>query len=353
MRRRRAGGADRAPTTPNRVAEVSARCTWWHAYLWPRMPRRSAAAALPLRPHFPFFPSNPLAACLPACLPGRGFPSLAVGLRPGVDVFEGAAAEFVLGLLLAFVVLVAGDLRSRCDRAGRRAWGAGSGAVGGRQWCCVALSCVLRGLDTAGGMAPAVMHESRGRGWPSSRADPSGSWPAELCSCTAPPACSFWRLWLPLLATVMAVRAGAPYSGERSLCCAVQQLWGRQAGAGGQRPLPCAYIYQIGGRGGGPNKRLLRIPVAARPPAKSGEACIAFGTSLPPPAAGAGPSLNPAVTLGWELVYQQQSRAEHLAVFWAAPLVAGLMGGWAYIGMREFSARKQHEAVGGGKAKPE
>ena len=41
-----------------------------------------------------------------------------------------------------------------------------------------------------------------------------------------------------------------------------------------------------------------------------------------------GPSLNPAFTFGWEMVYQQQSRAEHLAVFWVAPVAAGLFGGW-------------------------
>ncbi|GAB4823247.1 hypothetical protein N2152v2_010293 [Parachlorella kessleri] len=119
----------------------------------------------------------------------KGFSNMAVGLRPDVDVFEGAACEFVLGLLLAFTISYSGELKSR-----------------------------------------------------------------------------FWKLWLPLIATVLAVRAGAPYSG---------------------------------------------------------------------------PSLNPAVTFGFEFLYQQQTRGEHFAVFWAAPVAAGLMGGWCYLGMREFTNLKQ------------
>lgn len=39
---------------------------------------------------------------------------MAVGLRPGVGLLEGAACEFVLGALLAFVALWAGRLHSRC-----------------------------------------------------------------------------------------------------------------------------------------------------------------------------------------------------------------------------------------------
>jgi glycerol uptake facilitator-like aquaporin len=37
---------------------------------------------------------------------------MAVGLRPGVTLLEGAACEFILGSLLAFVVLLAGQLKS-------------------------------------------------------------------------------------------------------------------------------------------------------------------------------------------------------------------------------------------------
>lgn len=39
---------------------------------------------------------------------------MAEGLRPSVGLLEGAACEFVLGSLLAFFVLWAGQLRSRC-----------------------------------------------------------------------------------------------------------------------------------------------------------------------------------------------------------------------------------------------
>lgn len=44
----------------------------------------------------------------------RGFPGLAVGMRQGVDIFEAATCEFVLGMLLAFAVLYSQDLESRC-----------------------------------------------------------------------------------------------------------------------------------------------------------------------------------------------------------------------------------------------
>lgn len=50
--------------------------------------------------------------CRPLCC--SGFANLAVGLRPDVDVFEGAAAEFVLGLLLAFLVSYSAELGSGC-----------------------------------------------------------------------------------------------------------------------------------------------------------------------------------------------------------------------------------------------
>ena len=43
----------------------------------------------------------------------RGFSNMAVGLRPDVDIFEGAACEFVLGLLLAFTISYSGELKSR------------------------------------------------------------------------------------------------------------------------------------------------------------------------------------------------------------------------------------------------
>jgi hypothetical protein len=47
----------------------------------------------------------------PVCC--RGFASMAVGLRPDVDIFEGAACEFVLGLLLAFIVTLSTHFKSR------------------------------------------------------------------------------------------------------------------------------------------------------------------------------------------------------------------------------------------------
>ncbi len=43
----------------------------------------------------------------------RGFANLAVGLRPDVDIFEGAACEFVLVLLLAFIVTYSTHFKSR------------------------------------------------------------------------------------------------------------------------------------------------------------------------------------------------------------------------------------------------
>lgn len=50
----------------------------------------------------------------------------------------------------------------------------------------------------------------------------------------------------------------------------------------------------------------------------------------------AGPSLNPCMTFGWEAIYRSQSVVEHVFVFWVAQLTAGVMGGFAYIGAKEF-----------------
>ncbi|PSC68029.1 aquaporin SIP1-2 [Micractinium conductrix] len=51
-----------------------------------------------------------------------------------------------------------------------------------------------------------------------------------------------------------------------------------------------------------------------------------------------GPSLNPVFTFGWAVFYQSQGLTEHLVVFWAAPLAAGLFGGWAFLGYQQWKA---------------
>ncbi|EFN50884.1 hypothetical protein CHLNCDRAFT_59382 [Chlorella variabilis] len=122
---------------------------------------------------------------------------MAVGLRPGVTLLEGVACEFILGSLLAFVVLLAGQLKS-----------------------------------------------------------------------------SALKLWIPLIATVVAVKAGASYTG---------------------------------------------------------------------------PSLNPAFTFSWVFVYELQSPAEHLLVFWLAPIASGLFGGFAFRGYQLFQqdrTRRQQQQQG-------
>ena len=156
-----------------------------------------------------------------------------MGLRPGVGLLEGCACEFVLGSLLAFVVLLSAQSRS--------------GWVGGWWWW------------GSGGVGPAV---PACRGLQEARTA-SLYLTSPLCGPVPPmpPACSALRLWVPLLATVVAVKAG---------------------------------------------ERLT------------------------------GPCLNPAFSLSWLAAFpHQQGVAEHLAVFWAAPVAAGLFGGWAFKGWQQ------------------
>lgn len=54
-----------------------------------------------------------------------------------------------------------------------------------------------------------------------------------------------------------------------------------------------------------------------------------------------GPSLNPAVTFGWSLAYPSSNTLEHCVVFWVAPLLSGVMGGWCYQGMRLWVEQQQ------------
>eukprot|EP00887_Chlorella_sp_A99_P006639 scaffold3.g6639.t1 len=53
-----------------------------------------------------------------------------------------------------------------------------------------------------------------------------------------------------------------------------------------------------------------------------------------------GPSLNPVYTLSWHVFYGLQTPAEHLLVYWAAPLLSGVFGGFAYLGFTEFQRRR-------------
>jgi glycerol uptake facilitator-like aquaporin len=93
---------------------------------------------------------------------------LAVGLRPGVDIYAGAAGEFVLCFLLSFTGLLSEDAPSRRAPAGR---------------ALVCRGCRSRQGELARGSLP-------------------------------PPARRrFLRFWVPLLAVVLAVRAGESYTG--------------------------------------------------------------------------------------------------------------------------------------------
>lgn len=162
---------------------------------------------------------------------------MAVGLRPGVTLLEGVACEFILGSLLAFVVLLAGQLKS-----------------------------------------------------------------------------SALKLWIPLIATVVAVKAGASYTGpslnpgapaavlaleKRAFCCMTS----------GSHQLHPALL-----------------------PSSPGSSC---------PVA--------AFTFSWVFVYELQSPAEHLLVFWLAPIASGLFGGFAFRGYQLFQqdrTRRQQQQQG-------
>ncbi|KAK9810940.1 hypothetical protein WJX73_010268 [Symbiochloris irregularis] len=43
-----------------------------------------------------------------------------------------------------------------------------------------------------------------------------------------------------------------------------------------------------------------------------------------------GPSLNPAVTFAWAVHHRQHALREHLLVFWAGPILGGLLAGWVW-----------------------
>ena len=55
-------------------------------------------------------------------------------------------------------------------------------------------------------------------------------------------------------------------------------------------------------------------------------------------------SLAPAAfTFAWVFVFPRQSAAEHLFVYWLAPLAAGAFGGWAFRGWQQFDAERRQE----------
>lgn len=46
----------------------------------------------------------------------------------------------------------------------------------------------------------------------------------------------------------------------------------------------------------------------------------------------------------WSFLYPgSQSAAEHLLVYWAAPLASGLFGGWCFLGWQQFTAQRRQE----------
>ena len=50
-----------------------------------------------------------------------------------------------------------------------------------------------------------------------------------------------------------------------------------------------------------------------------------------------------AFTFAWVFVFPRQSAAEHLFVYWLAPLAAGAFGGWAFRGWQQFDAERRQE----------
>lgn len=67
------------------------------------------------------------------------------------------------------------------------------------------------------------------------------------------------------------------------------------------------------------------------------------GCSLPPPAL---PHCPPAAafTLAWAFLYQKtQSPLEYCVVYLAAPVAAGLFGGWAFMGWQQWDAQRRRQ----------
>lgn len=58
----------------------------------------------------------------------RHLSGLAQGVRPGYGLLDGAACEFVLGLLITFIVLVCNELKSRWVLG---TWGCGGWGMAG------------------------------------------------------------------------------------------------------------------------------------------------------------------------------------------------------------------------------
>ena len=58
-----------------------------------------------------------------------------------------------------------------------------------------------------------------------------------------------------------------------------------------------------------------------------------------------GPALNPVLSSSWHVWYGVQGMAEHLFVFWAAPMLASLFGAWAYLGFKQWWQQQKRKAA--------
>ena len=76
----------------------------------------------------------------------------------------------------------------------------------------------------------------------------------------------------------------------------------------------------------------------ATAPAIAGDAQTCPGLTTQPDTSFRVPLPPPVFTFGWAVFYQSQGLTEHLVVFWAAPLAAGLFGGWAFLGYQQWKA---------------
>ena len=72
--------------------------------------------------------------------------------------------------------------------------------------------------------------------------------------------------------------------------------------------------------------------------------CVGTLLAVTAGAAYTGPSLNPALAFGFQSLHATHTPAVHAAVYWAAPLAAGLAAGWTYAGAKAFfsGAKPQH-----------
>lgn len=114
------------------------------------------------------------------------------------------------------------------------------------------------------------------------------------------------KLWVPLIATVLAVKAGEHVSGPSlnsgAPCC------------------PLARILLGGGR--------TACWIVPFPPSRA---------SHPP----CHPPARTAFTFAFAYLYPAQSMAEHVLVYWLAPVAAGIFGGWAYQGFQQWERQRQ------------